>query len=169
MDIFEFAMKMEVDGKRYYEEQAAKTEQKELKEILRTLAEEEQRHFNFFKKMRDGETAKAAEEIRTNTSTLARIKNIFIELGADKSRKSFGEDQQAVWTEALRIEEKAESFYRDKSKKEKDESLKRLLILIAEEEQNHVHMISSVLTYLKFPDTFADSAQFKNFQSLEGH
>jgi rubrerythrin len=169
MDIFEFAMKMEIDGKHYYEEQAAKTKQKELKEILKTLAEEEQRHFNFFKKMRDGETANAADEIKTSTPTLARVKNIFIELGADKSKKSFGKDEQAVWTEALRIEEKAESFYRDKAKEEKDETLRRLLLLIAEEEQNHVHMISSVMTYLKFPDTFADSAQFKNFQSLEGH
>jgi len=169
MDIFEFAMKMEVDGKHYYEEQAAKTTQKELKEILKTLAEEEQRHFNFFKKMRDGETATAADEIKTSTPTLEKVKNIFVELGADRTKKTFGEDQQAVWTEALRIEEKAESFYREKAKEEKDEALKRLLILIAEEEQNHVHMISSVLTYLKFPDTFAESAQFKNFQSLEGH
>lgn len=169
MDIFEFAMKMEIDGKRYYEEQAAKTAQKELKEILMTLAEEEQRHFNFFKKMRDGETVNAADEIKTSTPTLAKVKNIFIELGADKSKKTFGEDQQAVWTEALRIEEKAESFYREKANEEKDENRKRLLIMIAEEEQNHVHMISSVLTYLKFPETFADTAQFKNFQSLEGH
>jgi hypothetical protein len=30
-------------------------------------------------------------------------------------------------------------------------------------------MIDGVLTYLKFPDAFAESAQFKNFQSLEGH
>jgi rubrerythrin len=169
MDIFEFAMKMEIDGKRYYEEQAAKTKQKELKEILQTLAEEEQRHFNFFKKMRDGETVNAADEIKTSTPTLAKIKNIFIVLGADKTKRTFGEDQQAVWTEALRIEEKAESFYREKAVEEKDENRRRLLIMIAEEEQNHVHMISSVLTYLKFPETFADSAQFKNFQSLEGH
>jgi len=32
-----------------------------------------------------------------------------------------------------------------------------------------VHMIEGVLTYLKFPDAFAESTQFRDFQSLEGH
>ena len=68
----------------------------------------------------------------------------------------------------MEIEEKAESFYREKADAEKSDEQRRLLNLIADEERNHVYMIDSILTYLKFPEAFSDSAQFKNFQSLEG-
>ncbi|MDF1544919.1 MAG: ferritin family protein [bacterium] len=169
MDIFEFAMKMEMDGKSFYEQQAATASSKELKEILLTLAEEEMKHFLFFKKLRDGETEDAAGELNGNTETLKKVQNIFVDMSNDKEKKTFGEDEIAAWTKALGIEEKAEKFYREKAEIEPDENKKRLLVLIAEEEQSHVHMIDGILTYLKFPEAFEDSAQFKNFQSLEGH
>ncbi len=169
MDIFDFAMKMELDGKKYYETKAAETKEKSLKEILLTLAEEELNHFNFFKKMKDGEIEQAAAQINTKTDTLNKIQNIFIDLSKNNDKKSFGEDDISVWTEALKIEEKAESFYRGKAVSEPDKAKSKLLNLIADEERNHVHMIEGVLSYLKFPDAFAQSAQFQNFQSLEGH
>ena len=169
MNIFEFAMKMEIDGKKYYESKAAITKEKSLKEILLTLAEEEMNHFNFFKKMKDGKTETALKELNSSTKTLNKIQNIFVEMSQDKDQKNFGESDIEVWTEALKIEEKAESFYRKKAEIESDAKKKKLLILIAEEEQRHVHMIEGVLSYLKFPEAFAESAQFNNFQSLEGH
>ena len=169
MEIFEFAMKMEMDGKAFYEKQAALASRKELKEILLTLAGEEMQHFMFFKKMRDGETKEAVGELSGQTDTLNKVKNIFVDLSTSKESKSFGDDEIAAWSKALDIEEKAEKFYREKAQIEDDVDKKRLLNMIADEERNHVHMIDGILTYLKFPEAFADSAQFKNFQSLEGH
>ena len=169
MDIFEYAMKMEIDGKKYYEEHAARTKSPELKEILLTLAEEETRHFNFFKKMKEGEIEGAVDALKTKTSTIKTVKNIFIELSENNDKVTFDDDVVSVWTEALRIEEKSEKFYRDKAKEEKNTRKKELLNAIADEEQRHIYMIDGILTYLKHPDTFADSSQFKNFQSLEGH
>jgi len=169
MDIFEYAMKMEIDGKKYYEEHAAKTKSPELKEILLTLAEEETRHFNFFKKMKEGELEQAVNELKTKTSTIKTVNNIFVELSENNDKLTFDKDVVSVWTEALRIEEKSEQFYRDKAKEEKNARRKELLNAIADEEQKHIYMIDGILTYLKHPDTFAESSQFKNFQSLEGH
>jgi len=160
MDIFEYAMK---------EEHAAKTKSPELKEILLTLAEEETRHFNFFKKMKEGELEQAVNELKTKTSTIKTVNNIFVELSENNDKLTFDKDVVSVWTEALRIEEKSEQFYRDKAKEEKNARRKELLNAIADEEQKHIYMIDGILTYLKHPDTFAESSQFKNFQSLEGH
>ncbi|MEA1981883.1 MAG: ferritin family protein [candidate division Zixibacteria bacterium] len=168
MDIFEFAMKMELDGNKYYESKAAITKEKNLKEILLTLAEEEMNHFNFFKKMKNGKTDTSLKEFNSSTQTLNKIKNIFVEMSQDDENKNVGESDIEIWKEALKIEEKAESFYREKAEAETDTQKKKLLILIAEEEQRHVHMVENVLYYLKFPESFAESAQFNNFQSLEG-
>jgi rubrerythrin len=169
MDILEFAMKMELDGKAFYDKHARRTPDNELKRIFKLLSEEEERHYQFFKKLQDGKHEEAVAQINNSSDTLKQVNNIFIDMTKDNSEKIFGEDELTAWTEALHIEEKAESFYREKAKDETDIEKQKLLIAIADEEQNHVHMIEGVLTYLKFPEAFADSAQFKNFQSLEGH
>jgi rubrerythrin len=169
MDIFDFAMKMEMDGKQFYEKQARVTTNPQLKKILLTLAEEEQKHFDFFKRLKEGDTDLAVEEISSRTETLDNVKNIFVEMSEETGSRVAAKDEISAWTEALRIEEKAESFYKEKAARETNEKQRKLLLLIAGEEQSHVHMISGVLTFLKYPDTFAQSAQFKNFMSLEGH
>ncbi|KAA3632098.1 MAG: hypothetical protein DWP97_11700 [Calditrichaeota bacterium] len=169
MDIIEFAMKMELDGKAYYEKHARNTSDKDLKKIFLILAEEEEKHFKFFKSLKDGDTEEAANLISGSSKTLKEVQNIFVEMSQSTEKKTFGKDEEATWQKALEIEEKAEGFYREKAGEESDDEKKNLLNIIADEEQNHVHMIDSILTYLKFPEAFADSAQFKNFQSLEGH
>ena len=168
MDMYEFAMKMELDGQEFYERQAAATQDKQLKEILMSLAEEEKNHYDIFKQLRDNQVASIGE-LATGNDTLNKIKNIFVEMSQTPEGTSFGEDAIAVWTEALQIEEKSVKFYIEKAHAETDAEKKCILEKIADEERNHIHMIDGVLTYLKFPDAFAESAQFKNFQSLEGH
>lgn len=167
MDIIDFAMKMELDGKAFYDKHARAAKSKDLKRIFNLLSEEEIRHYNFFKSMKEGTVEEAATHLNGSTETLKEVKNIFAEMSENKT-DVFGDEELSAWKEALQIEEKAESFYREKAAEENDANKKRLLTLIAEEEQNHVHMIEGVLTYMKFPEAFADSQQFKDFQSLEG-
>lgn len=169
MNILEFAMKMELDGKAFYDKHARRTSDNELRRIFKLLSEEEERHYQFFKSMMDGKHDEAVKQITNSSNTLRQVNNIFVDMSKNYEDKIFGEDELSAWTEALHIEEKAESFYREKAKIETDVEKQKLLIAIADEEQNHVHMIEGVLTYLKFPEAFADSSQFKNFQSLEGH
>jgi rubrerythrin len=169
MDIIEFAMQMELDGKAFYERNAATATDPELKKMFTMLAEEEQRHYNFFSRLKEGRTHLAIKQIDARSSILDHVKNIFRQLSERRQKKSFDHDVKSAWTEALRIEEKAENFYREKAEIENDGERKKLLNLIADEERNHIHMIDGVLTYLKYPETFAESAQFKNFMSWEGH
>ncbi len=168
MDIIEFAMKMEQDGKLFYEKSAADTSDPELKKILQQLAEEEKNHYEFFRRMKEQPIDLTAGDILRGESTLKTVKNIFETMAANKDKEPFGEDVVAVWTQALRTEEKAVKLYTDEAGKENDEERKALLLRIAKEEENHVKMIDSVLMYVKHPEAFAASAQYKNFRSIEG-
>ena len=168
MDIIKFAMKMELDGKAFYEKQAEQTQQSELKKILLTLAEEEDRHFRFFKNLSDNRDAAIGPEEFSDSEASRKISNIFEVLAQNTEPKPFGEDIIGVWTEARRLEEEAVAFYREKAAEESDESRRNLLLKIAEEEYRHVLMIDNVLTWLKHPAAFAASSQYKNFLSLEG-
>lgn len=168
MDIFEFAMKMEQDGQEFYKKQAAATDDKELKHILETLAEEEESHYRYFKRLREKPDDIDSASVPTGSRALNKVQNIFEEMSRGQDKKPFGDDVRSVWTEALRIEERAEKFYKDKADKEKDAVKKELLLKIAAVEYTHIQMIDGVLMYLKDPGSFVESAQFKNFRSLEG-
>lgn len=168
MDIIDFALKMELDGKAFYEKQAAATENKDLKSILETLAEEEERHYRFFQTFKENPDQPPSAETFAAPGAVGRVQNIFEKMSQDTEKRRFGEDAVSVWTEAMRIEEQAVAFYTDKAKEESDPERKRLLERLAAEEKKHVHMIDGVLMYIKDPASFAQSAQFKNFQSLEG-
>ncbi len=169
MDILEYAMQMELDGEQFYKTQAADETDDKLMKILLSLAEEEQRHYAFFKKMRDGHYDEAVKEMDRSSQTLSEIRNIFKEMADGRQEKMFSGGEAEVWKEALRIEEKAEKFYREKAQAETDPEKKKLLDRIANEERNHIHMIDGVLHYLRSPDTFGDSQQYRNFMSWEGH
>ncbi len=168
MDIIDFALKMEMDGKAYYEKLAGQTKNPDLKEILATLAEEEQRHYDYFNRLKANPEDMSGGEKLTGSETLHRVKNIFEHLVAAKAEDPYGEDVVSAWTHALRNEEKSEKFYREKADEEKQGGRKKLLMRLAGEEKNHIHMIFGVIMYLKAPEAFAASSQYKEFRSLEG-
>ncbi len=168
MEIIEYAMKMELDGKKFYEAHAAQAKNAELKKVLLTLAEEEARHYRYFKSLKEGTTDLSTDHSAHN-NTLNTVKTLFTELSEGTGKKEFAENVLSVWSEARQIEEETEKYYREKAAIETDPVRKQLLNSIADEERSHVYMIDGVLTYLKHPQAFADSAQFRNFQSWEGH
>ncbi|RME26987.1 MAG: hypothetical protein D6800_05670 [Candidatus Zixiibacteriota bacterium] len=168
-DILDFALQMERDGKKFYEEQAARTSQPEVKEILLTLAAEEEKHFKFFMKMKEGAVQEAQDLLRGSKRAITATKNVFIELTEKNKNYAFGDEVREVWKKALAIEEKAEKLYRDEAAKTDDPTNKELLNRIADEEQSHVYLIDNMLSYMADPHTFGESAQFKNFRSWEGH
>jgi rubrerythrin len=168
MDIIEFALKMELDGKTFYEKQAAAETDPELKQILETLAEEEERHYRFFQTFKDNPNQLPPADTLGSPGAVDRVRNIFEEMSQQTEPRKFSDKAASVWKEALGIEERAVDFYKTRAAEETDAGRKRLLERLAEEETKHVYMIDSVLMYLKDPATFAESAQFRNFQSLEG-
>jgi rubrerythrin len=168
MDIIEFAMKMESDGKAYYEKLSAETDDKELKEILDSLAEEEGRHYEYFRRLKKDISDTSGSKSLMGSKTLNTVKNVFEQLAANDRQEQFGEDVVSAWTRALRTEEKSEQFYKEKADQETDSEKRKLLLKIAGEENNHIHMISGVIFYLKSPEAFGDSSHFKEFRSLEG-
>ena len=167
-DIIEYAMQMELDGKAFYEKCAAATPQPELKKILLQLAEEEQKHYLFFKRLKEGNHIEAEAQMTSNPSTILSSRNLFQQMAEQNGPSSFGEEARAVWNQALKIEEKAEKLYRDEAARETDPNRKKLLLRIADEEKTHVYLIDNILSYMVDPQGFMDSANYRNFMSWEG-
>ena len=169
MDILDYAMRMELDGKMYYETSASKMPTPELRVILLTLAEEEVKHYHFFKRMKESGLTAARDVIDATPSSAMAVKNVFQEMVGNGQATLYGDNVQSIWRKALDVEEKAEKLYRDEASKENDTERKELLDRIADEEKSHVYLIENMLAFMADPAGFIDSAKFQQFQSWEGH
>ena len=169
MDILEFAMQMELDGKAFYEKGAEAAKSPELKKILQTLAEEEQRHYNIFKQLKAGEVKAASKFADNRAETVTITRNLFREMADAGQDTLYGDEARAMWNEAMEVERKSEKMYREAAEKESDEQRRELWNRIADEENNHIYFIDNMISFLADPQSFVQSAQFRNFMSWEGH
>lgn len=162
MNVFEFAMKMEKDGQNFYEAEAAKTNNPALKKIWQQLASDEVKHYEIFKRFRDGDVLEAKAMSELGTQILNTAKTVFEQL--PKSDFHFGDDVIAAWTKAQKLETDTEHFYRDKAKEEKLPEVKHAFGLLADEEHKHVVLIEHVLEFLHQPKSWLDDAEWSNIQ-----
>jgi len=164
MNIYEFAMKMEKDGQAFYEKMAAQAENQVLKQILTNLAQDEVKHYNLFKKFRDGDISGISEKDLTFTTVVKNAKNVFEQLNASKIPAKFSADIVASWKEAQVIEKKSEDFYREKAAEEKNDKVKKTIVKIADEEHKHWVLIENVLHFLERPKQWVENAEWNNME-----
>ncbi|MEW6015505.1 MAG: ferritin family protein [Candidatus Zixiibacteriota bacterium] len=161
MDIFEFAMKMEQDGQAFYEKMAGQSANAALKNILQDLAHDEVKHYNIFKRFRDGDFS-AASEMQSSSKVFQRAKNVFESIAAKKDFKEFPTDVVAAWKKAQEIEKKSEDFYREKAASAENEKARKTIMLIADEEHKHWALIENVLQFLERPKQWLEDAEWNN-------
>ncbi len=155
-------MKMELDGKQYYEESAAKVAHPELKRILMELASDEQKHYLIFRALRDGLPVQYEEAKKTKI--LAEVKNVFENLKAQNKDFEFPEGAQKVWEHAREIEKEAETFYREKANEVNDDNQKNILTRIADEEYKHWVTMENVIKFLDRPNHWLEDAEWNQIE-----
>ncbi len=162
MDIFEFAMKMETDGRNYYLEHAEKTEIPQLKKIFLEMADDELKHYEIFKALRDGTSAEYDDA--KQTTILSSAKNVFETLKSEGEHFSFDAGVEKIWEQARDVEKKAETFYREKANEVTDEKQKHILNRIADEEHRHWVVLDHVIKFLQQPKHVLENAEWNNLE-----
>ncbi|MFH1303391.1 MAG: ferritin family protein [Planctomycetota bacterium] len=162
MNIFDHAMKMETDGREYYLEHAKKQTSPALKKILLELADDELKHYNIFKALRDGASAEYKESEKTRI--IRTVKNVFDDLKAKKQDLSFPDDAKSVWEHAREVEKKAEEFYREKAAEITDDGQKKILNRIADEEHRHWVTMQNVIQFLERPNHWLEDAEWSSLE-----
>ncbi|HUV30949.1 MAG TPA: ferritin family protein [Acidobacteriota bacterium] len=162
MNIFEYAMKMESDGREFYLEHAEKQDIPALRKILLELAEDELKHYNIFKALRDGKPAEYRESEKTRIITT--VKNVFESLKAEDREFSFPREAKNVWEQAREIERKSETFYREKADGVDDGTQKGILTSIADEEHEHWVTMENVIRFLDRPNHWLEDAEWSNLE-----
>lgn len=160
MNVFDVAMKMEMDGKAYYEELAAQTDLPGLQTIFRSLAEDEQKHFETFQAMKAGKSLPALRD----GSSLIIARNVFENLPLLEKTLKNSRDTLAAYQHALDIEAASQRFYENAAVKESDPLLKDVLLKIAAEEKQHFDIIDNVYQFINAPNQYVSGAEISNLE-----
>ncbi|MCP3175475.1 MAG: ferritin family protein [Desulfuromonadales bacterium] len=156
MNVFEVAMKMEDDGKAYYQKLAAQTAHEGLHKIFLQLAEDEQKHHDIFKRLKE----KTPTSMQKSTA-LEQAKNVFETLIASRTNLTIAGDLDG-YRHAMKLEANSFRFYEEAAAKEQDAKVKELLLQIAGEEQKHFNILQNVYDFVNAPNQFLAWAEFSN-------
>jgi rubrerythrin len=161
MNILDFAMKMELDGKAYYENLAAETTVTGLKSIFTSLAADEQKHYETIQGIKAGTHLKMAD-----SAVLDKAKNMFEELAADKNIVGSLKKSLDGYQLARKLEADSVRLYEDMAKKEDKPDTEQLLLRIANEEKKHFNIMDNLYDYVLAPQNFLAWGEFSNLKEL---
>lgn len=161
MNTLEFALKMEMDGKAYYEKLAFETTVAALKTIFTNLAADEQKHYDTVKMMCDEVSTSMAD-----STALDKAKNIFQDLIKDKASDEGLKKSLDGYQHAMQVELDSVKFYEEMAAKEKDPKNKQLLLTIAGEEKKHFNIMENLYDYTLKPEYFLEWREFTNLNPV---
>jgi len=161
MKVFDFAMKMELDGKAYYEGLATDAIDTGLKNIFSTLASDEQKHYEIILALKAGTKLKMDD-----SAVLETAKNLFEQMLPDKSLAGTLKKSLDGYQYARKIEADSIRFYEEMAKKEDDPEIVQLLLRIANEEKKHFNILDNLCDFVAAPESFLAWGEFSNLKEL---
>ena len=161
MNVYDFAMKMELDGKAYYEQLAAATKVTGLRNIFLGIAEDEQKHYEIFQALKNQEAP-----AMTESTALENARNVFEKLIAEKPVAGPTGDDLAGYRHAMKLEAESFRFYEEVAIHTPDPGIKQLLSRIAGEERKHFNILRNVFDFVNAPNQYLAWAEFSNLDEF---
>ena len=161
MNVFEFALRMEEDGKRFYETLAAETAVPELKRIYSLLASAEEEH------------RKAIESIKHDTAPgnadskiLANVKNVFQGLLERKNILEMLERDHEGCRRAIRLAMAGIKLYDKMAAMETSPATAKILGMLAKEERRHLEIMENIYDFVEAPKDFLAWGESSNLREF---
>lgn len=167
MNIFDFALRMEVDGEKYYRELAANVKYEELKVVLKGLADDEQRHYKIVQALQNQIFNSYCEA----DTSLNKTRNGF-ELGKNKtfipkdkdSIVKLKAEQLDVYRAALSKEEESIKIYKKLKETAGQQAEKDILEKLMHEEERHAEVLGNIIQMLSHVNEWVESAEFNHIK-----
>lgn len=155
MDVFEYAMKMELDGEAFYRENLSRVSDENVARFIDRLAKEERKHYETVKQFKAGAGTPPKSEFA------GAAKNIFERMKAEG--QSFADADTGtmdVLRGGLEIEDKSVKFYASELEKDPDSPNAPVLRFLKKEEDRHYSTIAAIIEFYEKPETWNEQAEF---------
>ncbi len=161
MNIFDFAIKMEGDGKALYEKLAAETGVSELKTIFTLLAAAEDEHckaLNTMKKKTPPETAES--------KVLESARSVFEELVGRKTTVDMLKEDPDGYLHALKFAMAGVKLYETMAAKETNPEAAKIFTMLADEERKHLQILENIYDFVEAPKDYLAWGEFSNLKEF---
>lgn len=161
MNIYDFAIDFEIENREFYEECAANTSHDELKKVFLELAEEEKKHENIVRQLKEN---KEVDEV--DTGILPKAKEAFDKIADNMPTGDdvMPEEQVDVYKKAINLETKSYEFYQERAEEADSELVKKTFNRLAEEEKKHERIIDSIIEMVDRPNTWLEDAEWNHLE-----
>ncbi|CRZ34704.1 rubrerythrin [Herbinix hemicellulosilytica] len=150
----ELAIQLEIEGQKYYLEQANKNKDNELFKVFNLLADAEKEHEKLLRKRLND------EDYVLDNSNIDKIKEVFNGLKNFDVKNTFKTTQLDVYRLAVDIEEKSIKLYQDMLKEADNDKDKELLKFLINEENQHLILFEEFVKMVSRPEEWVESAEF---------
>ena len=147
MNLIEIAIRMEMDGIKFYNEAAEKTRNPVGKKMFLTIAEDEKRHLDTLSQIFRGLSISCRD-----FSPMKNIKTVFASLKDEMlKRVEATQDELEAFKIAMQMEKEGLEFYKKAESEAATEKEKTLFDALIKEEQDHYNIFAN--TYFFLSDT----------------
>jgi len=155
MNAYQYALKVEKEGEKYYRELAERSTYSGLKMVFNILANEEVKHYKVIKDMMNDPKIDASK-----LDIILDTKTIYETLSIESDCVNFNNDEIKFYEEAIKREDGAQKFYLDKANELESENEKQIFLQLAEEEGKHTVVLQNILDFLQGHKNLVTAAEF---------
>ncbi|OEG63611.1 rubrerythrin [Halanaerobium saccharolyticum] len=161
MNIYDFAIDFEIENREFYEECAANTSHEDLKKVFLELAEEEKKHENIVRQLKEN---KEVDEVESGI--LPKAKEAFDKIADNMPTGDdvMPEEQVDVYKKAIDLERKSYEFYTEKAEESDSELVKKTFKRLAEEEKKHEKIMDNITEMVDRPNTWLEDAEWYHLE-----
>ncbi|MBW2369925.1 MAG: ferritin family protein [Deltaproteobacteria bacterium] len=156
LDSFKQAIKMEKDGKSFYEQSAGKAQNKFTQNVFNDLAGAEEKHIvkltSIYKSLEESGNWPDLALTRDPSETIANIFTHALESIDEKVTGS--ETDISALKMAMQLENDGIKFYQSKADETDDPFQKKFFMLLSKEESEHFISILDTIEYLEDPQGY---------------
>ena len=155
MTALEFAIQMELDGEKYYLEQAEKNKDNNLHIVFKILADEERLHAEILEKH-----AKQVEYEMDESIAYTEFQNVFRDLDDFDVETKTAPDQLDAYRLALQKEQESIDLYEKMLAEAKREEDRALFSFLVEQENIHYRVFDDIIQHLIKAEQWVEDAEF---------
>lgn len=155
VDIYAYAMQMELDGINYYHHEMSRTFHPGFQRILQLLINQERKHYDIFLSLKHDN-----KPIEISAFPVKEVRNIFQQLCKSRDEPDFSLPEVELYRKALEIEQKSVDFYREMIEKVENPEVKAQIQQIADEEEKHVILVTELVAFINRPNEWVEHAMF---------
>jgi len=157
MDVIKFAINMELEGQRFYLEQAEINKDNELQRVFQLLADSEKEHAEILEKKQNREDYELSD---SGDTVLPLFRNVFVGMKDFTKKHVVFLSQLEAYRLARSQEEKSIKLYQKMDSETNDLKDKELFEFLIKQEQEHLILFDQLVTMVTRPEEWVESAEF---------